>query len=140
MCVPPLPPTTPLKEKQAARSCGKCRLCVIALCLGPAVVTQGLWRIVSSAIFLRLHLSAASCYRKQMSALSDFLVCPGNCLLTWKGAVSCPVSRLRVSGIRPACLPLLVSPETVQGNPEDTAACFFSFLPLDPGYLMSFTK
>lgn len=123
----PLPPTTPLKEKQAARSCGKCRLYVIALCLGPAVVTQGLLRIVSSAMFLRLHRSASSCYRKQMSAVSGFLVCPGNCLLTGKGAVSCPASPLGVLGIGPAYLPLLVSPETVQGNPGDTAACFFYF-------------
>lgn len=136
----PLPPTTPLKEKQAARSCGKCRLYVIALCLGPAVVTQGLLRIVSSAMFLRLHRSASSCYRKQMSAVSGFLVCPGNCLLTGKGAVSRPASPLGVLGICPAYLPLLVSPRNCPGQPRGCGCLFLLFLPLDPGSLMSFTR
>lgn len=51
-----------------------------------------------------------------MSAVSGFLVCPGNCLLTGKGAVSSPAGYLGVLCIRPAYSHRLVSPETVQGK------------------------
>lgn len=51
-----------------------------------------------------------------MSAVSGFLVCPGNCVLPGKGAVSCPAGYLGVLCIRRAYSYRLVSPETVQGK------------------------
>lgn len=131
VCYPPhtqYTHTHTLKEKQAAGSCGKCKLYMVTLCLVPAVVTEGFLRIVSSAIFLSLHLWAASCYRKQMSTVSGFLVCPGNCLLTGKGAVLLAISGCCVS-VQLICicwfLQKLSRANFLTGNPGNTAACFF---------------